>query len=421
MSIVRYASVYLAFLLAAFVSGLVTATRLTGSSSVFDGDAPSWHVLLESSDALAALVAIVGVVVAVVVQRTAAAGSLAGASLLVLAVCASVGFDDGWLMYAAAVGCGALIGALCGLSRVRGEPQRGQTCLFAGLLAGVVLAIPLEQAITDESWFDRGASDASVDWTVLLLAVAAAALLVVALFCTSAEETNESTAQGRAVVVGVGVPLCSLLLYWWWVGDGVRDVDRGGVWLGGYALVPIALIGALCLPARSGLVLVSLIAFLSSTANDKLWNSGWSVVVGTVILIAAAAVIGRVWHYPLIGIAILVPCTLTGFLDQSASNSFAVVVTLVGVSATAYSMSASAPSTAPAMAITMAAPAFSVIGIGSVFVMFGSSGDDHHSLGVTRFPSSTTEAFLSVGSVILCGLAIAYLGRRDQPPTVTAP
>ncbi|PHV68338.1 hypothetical protein [Williamsia muralis] len=405
----------------AFISVVVLLTRLGGGHSVFGSD--PWRVLYQGDVACVALCAVVAVVVSVLMGHSVAF-FVGGAGLVALGVVAAVGTSADWASYVSAVAAGLLIAATGSLTVQEDSGKLLQSWLFAGALVGAWLARPLEQYRSSATYSGAYTSTGTPsDWPLVVGVVVALVLFAAARFTRPPhsrlpDENGRSATQrsplGPTLTLGIGVPVVALLSWWWFIatlasGDGIE----GGTWAYGIVLLPVVIVGVWWLPHRNGLVLVAMLATLTTAAGLPKWQGSWPMLLVFVLLIAGGLVSGRQWAHPMVAMGVLFACTLLTAVDESSWNAAGIVAAFIVPVAGAHVVAACLPTTAPISTIAVAGPAtlFPVVGI-TVAYSFSNSTS---SSGFDGYQSTTTEVILAAVTVAACGIALALLTRRRPP------
>ena len=405
----------------AFISVVVLLTRLGGGQSVVESD--PWRVLYQGDVACVALCAVVAVVVSVLMGHSVAF-FVGGAGLVALGVVAAVGTSADWASYVSAVAAGLLIAATGSLAVQEDSGKLLQSWLFAGALVGAWLARPLEQYRSSVTYSGAYTSTGTPsDWPLVVGVVVALVLFAAARFTgpphsrlldENGRSATQPSALGPTLTLGIGVPVVALLSWWWFIatlasGDGIE----GGTWAYGIVLLPVVIVGVWWLPHRNGLVLVAMLATLTTAAGLPKWQGSWPMLLVFVLLIAGGLVSGRRWTHPMIAMGVLLACTLMTAIDESPWSTAGIVAAFIVPVAGAHVVAACLPTTAPVSTIAVAGPAtlFPVAGITVAYSFSSSSG----SSGFDGYQPTTTEVILAVVTVAACGMAVAFLTRRRPP------
>lgn len=395
-----------------FAGGLVITSGLSASDSIFDEGTPSWHVLFDSSTALGAAVAVIAVIVAAAVyRRHAPASVLAGLGLVIVAAVAAAGPDPLAAGRFNAVGAGFLLGGLCVLSVASGSVWN-QTWLTTGVLAGVTVAPSLEVLRIGAR---ASSADTSIVWAVLIPALLGLVLVgLVVVLKQEAAPVRDDGRSWRVIALTIALSGSSVVLYWWWVTGWVRiESPSAGIWMFGFVVVAVAIVGSLLLRGQSGIVLLAVVAYLSSRANMTALTEEGPMVVAVVILMIGGGALGRRSPLPLVGVGIMAVCAATGFVDGFPRGVDIAIPMVIAVTA-GYTVAACLPSAASSTAMALTSPAVLVIGIGLFFRAIAYTGDTAGGSQVMWSDAATGVVAVSTLSVVACGLAIAYLRRRPN-------
>lgn len=217
---------------AGFVSVVVLLTRLSGGGSIFD-TGQSWRVLVQGQTACAALAAIVAQVLR---DRKVAIGcALVG--LFILAAVALSGTSATSSTYSNGVAAGLVIAGGSSMTTAAVSREKLQGWLFGGALTAALLANPLEHYRSQVE--DSGAyttNSTPTDWPIFIAASVAFVLLAGAGVAGRTDFKRSDKAitppeSLRALVLGVGIALTSVLLWWWFIatevfGDSTDTAER---------------------------------------------------------------------------------------------------------------------------------------------------------------------------------------------------
>ncbi|MBV6759234.1 hypothetical protein [Rhodococcus opacus] len=406
---------HVCLLLGGFVAGIaLTSNRSGGFVFVVGREVPDESHL--GTAAGATLAAIVAVLVTVLVRARRGLAALSFAGLALLGVARSIGSWD-VEMYVDGVAAGLLLG---GLVRLCATADRAwlQTALATGVLAGIVLAGPIDHLRTSAP---RRYADylpgPTVDPAALAVLALAAVVLAVALRSGDFGERADGAVSGRAVVVGIVVPLVGLVLCWW-IARQVWEVGipaaMQGRWKLGIVLVAVVIAAALWLEGRTGIVLLVATAFIAAGGiGMSAFPDSWPWLLVPAALILAGAALGRRFPQPVFGIAALAVVAASAVFEHPPWDNLHLGATwlLLPLAAT-YTFASSLPSSGPVTAASLAIPAALTVPLVAEYgwtAYTPLTGSE-----IPPWPDSWawTSTGVSVAAVVACGLTAAYLGRR---------
>jgi hypothetical protein len=405
---------HVCLLLGGFVAGI--ALRSTTSSEfafVVDGD--RLDALYVGPAAGAFLAAIVAVLVATLVRARRILSTLSFIGLALLGVAPATGPWESEV-YLGGVGAGLLLGGIVGLCATA-DRAWSQTALAAGVLTGLLLAGPIDHFRTP---VPRRYADYLPEplFEPVMLTVLALTAVVLAVTLASGDfgERTLAAVSGRALVVGIVLPLIGLVLYWWFVRR-VWDVGAYGAtqgrWMFGLVLVVVAIAASLWLEGRTGIVLLAAMAFVAAGDIGVAFPDSWPWLLVPAALALTGAVLGRRFPQPVFGIAALAVVAAAALFEHPPwDNLHAGATWLLLPLAASYTVASSLPSSESVTAMSLAVPAALAVpliadyGWTAYAPLVGSES--------TPGPDSWawTSTGLSVVAVVACGLAAAYLGKR---------
>ncbi|MCZ4551834.1 hypothetical protein [Gordonia rubripertincta] len=223
----------------------------------------------------------------------------------------------------------------------------------------------------------------------------------------------ERSGTGRALALGVAIPVASVLLWWWFISTEVLadDADFGTTtWWFGILLLPLVIGGVLWLPGRDGLVLAAVLATVAAAATVPKWQGSWPVLVVFVVLIIGGIWTGRRMPHPLVAVGVLLVCTLVNISDQSFWKIIGIIAAFVVPAAGGHLVAACLPTTdvLSTVAVTSPVTLYAVTGITFGWVALGGSSVS----GFDSYAPNTTELVLSMVTIVACAAAIVIVTRR---------
>ncbi|PBC54576.1 hypothetical protein [Rhodococcus sp. ACPA1] len=406
---------HVCLLLGGFVAGIaLTSTTSREFAFVVDGD--RLDALYLGPAAGAFLAAIVAVLVAALVRARRILSTLSFAGLALLGVAPSTGPWD-FEVYLGGVGTGLLLGGLVGLCATADRAWL-QTALAAGVLAGLLLAGPIDHF---RASFPRRYADylpePAFDPVALTVLALTSVVLAVTLASGDFGERTDVAVSGRALVVGIVLPLIGLVLYWWFVRR-VWNVGTYGAmqgrWIFGLVLVVAVIAASLSLESRTGIVLLAAMAFVAAgDIGVAAFPDSWPWLLVPAALVLTGAVLGRRYPLPVLGIAALAVVAASTMFEHPPWDNLQVGATwLLLPLAASYTVASSLPSSESVTATSLAVPAALAVpliadyGWTAYAPLVGSTS----TVGLDSWAWTSTG--LSVGAVVACGLAAAYLGKR---------
>jgi hypothetical protein len=404
--------------LGGFVAGIALTSSVSGEVVFMTDD--DLDVFALGPAARGALAAIVAALVAARVRSRRGLSVVSYAGLALLGITLSGG---GWPfeMYIGGVGAGLLLGGLVGLCATADRAWL-QTALAAGVLAGLLLAVPVDHVRTWSSAPRRyadflPASAYEPDLVALTVLALTAVGLAVALASGDFGDPADIAVSGRTLVVGIVLPLVGLALYWWFVRQvwslGVGGAVRGR-WMFGLVLVVVVIAAALWLEGRTGVLLLAAMAFVAAGGGIRSsYPDPWPWLLVPAALVLAGAALGRRFPQPLFGIGALALVAVSALFEHPPwDNLHLGAIWLLLPFAVSYTFASSLPTDEPVTATSLAAPAaFSV----PLVADFGWTA--YAPLTQSEVPSwpdswAWTSTGASVIAVIACGVAVAYLRTR---------
>lgn len=405
---------HVCLLLGGFVAGIaLTSTTSREFAFVVGGD--RLDALYAGPAAGAFLAAVVAVLVAALVRARRVLSTLSFAGLALLGVAPSTGPWD-FEVYLGGVGAGLLLGGLVGLCATADRAWL-QTALAAGVLAGLLLAGPIDHFRTS---FPRRYADYLPEPAFDPVALTVLALTCVVLAVTLASgdfgERTDVAVSGRALVVGIVLPLIGLVLYWWFVRR-VWNVGTyaamQGRWMFGLVLVVAVIAASLGLESRTGIVLLAAMAFVA--AGVAAFPDSWPWLLVPAALVLTGAVLGRRFPQPVLGIAALAVVAASALFEHPPWDNLHVGGTwLLLPLAASYTVASSLPSSEPVTATSLAVPAALAVPLIADYgwTAYAPLVESESTLGPDSWAWTSTG--LSVAAVVACGLAAAYLGKRPS-------
>ncbi|ORM32780.1 hypothetical protein [Williamsia sp. 1135] len=381
--------------------------------------------MIEGDTACAALAAVIAVVVSAAVRDRAVAVVLGGTGFVVLGVIAAIDTSATWSSYGLAVATGLVVAAVGSVAANAVDRSALQASLIGGALAGAFLARPLDQYRPLAGYpGDNVPVGTPADWPLVIGATAALLLLAASWFTASKSSDSDplftGVRTGRALALGIAIPVASVLLWWWFIATEVLadDADLGtSTWWYGILLVPLVVGGVLWLSGRDGLVLAAVLATGAAAATVPKWQGSWPVLVVFVVLIIGGIWTGRRMPHPLVAVGMLLVCTLVNISDQSAWKVIGIIAAFVVPAAGGHLIAACLPTTAVLSTVAVTSPATLYAVTGITFGLMAAFGGSRES-GFDSYAPNTTELVLSVVTIAACAAAIVIVTRR-QPATDT--
>ncbi|GAF45886.1 hypothetical protein [Rhodococcus wratislaviensis] len=194
----------------------------------------------------------------------------------------------------------------------------------------------------------------------LTLLVLTAVILAVTLASGDLGERTEVAVSGRALVVGIVLPLIGLVLYWWFVRR-VWNVGADGAmqgrWMFGLVLVVVVIAASLWLEGRTGIVLLAAMAFVAAgDIGVAAFPDSWPWLLVAAALVLTGAVLGRRFPQPVSGIAALAVVAASALFENPPWDTvhFGATWLLLPLAAS-YAVASSLPSSEPVSATSLAA------------------------------------------------------------------
>ncbi|MFC9834021.1 hypothetical protein ACFVKB_09425 [Rhodococcus sp. NPDC127530] len=408
---------HLCLVLGGFVAGIALRSSMSGGFAfVTNGD--RLDVFYLGPAARGALAAIVAVLVAARnrARRSLSVASFAGLALL--GVAPSIGpwhFE----MYASGVGAGLLLGGLVGLCATADRAWL-QTALAAGVLAGLLLAGPIEHFRTSAPRrYADYLPEPAFDPVVLTVLALTAVILAVTLASGDFGEPTDVAVSGRVLVVGIVLPLIGLVLYWWFVRR-VWNVGTYGAmqdrWIFGLILVVVVIGASLWLEGRTGIVLLAVMAFVAAgDIGTAAFPDSWPWLLVPAALVLTGAVLGRRFPQPVSGIAALAVVAASALFEHPPWDNLHVGATwLLLPLAASYTVASSLPSSDPVTATSLAAPAALAVPLIADYgwTAYAPLVESESTLRPDSWAWTSTG--LSVVAVVACGLTAVHLGKRSS-------
>lgn len=301
---------YVLLIVGGFAAGLVLAAP--GVDTYIDFGRES---VLASDMAAVAAGAVVALLVATVCRGR---GQVTTAALIGAALVGIVALPGAWRddVYFATIGAGLLLGALTVMC-LGSHPVQRQSVLAGGAVAGLVTATPIAEyrqfVAVSPGGYARyvEASVQPVNTVWLMLSVVVLVLTVATVTVGGIGADPPRGWDVRELVVGVGLPVVAVALYW--------SFDRalyaptseigGGRWVLGVVMVPIVIAAALWLRGQTGRVLLAAAALYVSFRDAENWIPGaWVMLLIPLALVAVGAWLARRHPMPLVGIGVLAVC-----------------------------------------------------------------------------------------------------------------
>ncbi|MBJ8338829.1 hypothetical protein JGU71_08015 [Antrihabitans sp. YC3-6] len=377
------------------------------------------------------LFAVTTTVVAVFVRKPALSSGLLGLGLALIGV---VALADPWDFdpFVTALGAGLLLGAAAGLTN-GSERRLRQQGLAAGVVAGLLLTAPIEHFRSSAPQryveYSPDAVDPADIFLLCLVALTSAALLA-SLQRHRAEPSSPVGDRARELTIGIAIAVAGLLLYESFSSAvmGLNDESFGSHrWVWGLAVVPLLVLFGLWLPGHRGMVLIAILAFIAANSSGALREADSILKLSLVAaLVVAGVVVGRRWPRPLAGVCALAVVAATSVLNQPPWDNVNVVAVLVILPfAAAFTVASCLPSSAAVTGTALAAPitlsvSLGAVGIAPLVAEFGWTAYAPLTSGKPVWFTDTWQWIsmgVSVGTIALCGLALAALMRRpsEQP------
>lgn len=326
-----------AAIVGAVAGAVLTEPTAGGDMFGFSVDPPGFPL-----DSTPTAIAVGGLVALAVVSasrriRVAIVGMTLGAVILVGAAL----FDAAAVV--GTIGAGSVLGGIVAITRT--DPRRSA---FTGTVAGFVLGsfvvpalgtIRRREAPTPRRYADYLPSRGSVtvfagDW-VLVVGAALVVIAVVLLAVTLRPRLSESIRRppARPAAIAAMVLVAGALVFWWflrWISSSMTSATGLHTFLGGYLLVAVAIVVAVAIPGRRGLVWLAAVAAVASHGADGASASGVveaAVIAGLIALGATVAILtsgrddGR--RAPAVVCAALIALTIltaSQFLDGDTSS-----------------------------------------------------------------------------------------------------
>ncbi|MFD2152385.1 hypothetical protein ACFSUH_18975 [Rhodococcus jostii] len=295
-----------------------------------------------------------------------------------------------------------------------------QTALAAGVVAGLLLAEPVDQFRTSvPRRYADYLSEPAFDPVMLTVLALTAVVLAVMLASGDLGEPTHLEASGRALVVGVVLPLVGLVLYWRFVlrfeNLGVGGAMRGR-WIFGIVLVVVVIAAALWLEGRTGVLLLAAMAFVATgKGSTSSFPDSWPWLLVPAALVLAGAALGRRFPQPVVGIGALALVAASALFEHPPWDNLHLGANwLLLPFAASFAFASSLPTNEPVTATSLAAPAAFAV---PLVADFGWTAYAPLVQGeMTPWPDSWawTSTGVSVAAVVACGLAVAYLHTRSR-------
>ncbi len=369
-------------------------------------------------------------------------GGIAAITLLVIGISSS----PPTLLTAAA--SGVLLGAALQLARSRSD-HGATVATVAGAVLGIVLASMLARLRADGAERPRRYADFVpstgffADTTVIDVgAVALAAIGVVVLVaCLVSRWRDTIDASARRSVLGAGALVIGCALVHWWflrfISDSLQDETTTGLhtFFGGYVLLGLAVVGAVTVRGRRGLIWVATAASTIALATDGAVTTGAALTALTAILVVGGAlgttVVLRGTQAPErirgvpIAVAVLAVFAATQFITDGFWEGVPVLVGSFGVPVVvAMAITAAVIAGRPDPATVVGALALLTLTRLTTGGDFGWTAytpltDGIGFDGITGDPESTSQTVVALIALATCLVAAVVLARRrDTAPSV---
>lgn len=385
----------------AFVAALALATPASRNFAFVSGG-DRLDVFTESGALAATLGAIVAVIAAASVARVRGAVSIAvfGCALLMFAALVTSPVQ----LHLRAIAAGLILGGTAALIATN---RLLQCSLVAGAVSALVMAGPIVK--TPVRYRDYAADEPQI---YLLIGLAMfAVLLAVSAFVFVAPKPVES--RRRVLSVGCLVPIAGLVLCWLFVrtvGSFGSHAAMQNRWLLGLAVIPLLVGAAFALPASTGALVLTALAFLSAGTMSSFGLESAAAFVASLLV---GISIGWRRPMPLVGFAVLAVVASTGaFTDPPLEVISSVANVLVLPFAVGVLYASLLPTTAAAVTIGVTTPLAVAV---PIVAEFGWTAYTPLTSVEPSFSSNTwvwTSTAVSVLSVAAAGAAYVVLTRR---------
>ncbi|MGB6183390.1 MAG: hypothetical protein WBF79_19335, partial [Rhodococcus sp. (in: high G+C Gram-positive bacteria)] len=322
-----------AVLLSAFLSAVLFSQA--GGLDIMS-DPTGGGLLVASGGGVIAGSVIAGSLVAMFVRGRVVVAVLAVASAATAGI-TSMLLSPSVFEYVAVLSGGILLGCAAVLA-VSLSGARLQAMLAAGFLCGLFTAGALGALETDvpDRYYEY-LTEAQRSTPVIVPAVAALTALAALWACRRPFVATTVERSRRVLVVAIMIPLCGLLTHWLFVRQLYDSSgDMVDIFYFGIIAVPVLLVAAALMPARSGAAILAGTAVLAAAstssgigldASSPTWTYGF--IAGTLAAVAVGVGVGLRWKNPTAGFVVLAIVCLTALFDRPPLDNIGFVASHV--------------------------------------------------------------------------------------------